>query len=64
VYFWYERQLLALDHEALSLRTLYELPEGHFGSHANVTADGEAIFTTKVEDGGLERTTTGTRRSS
>lgn len=49
-YFWRGRKLVALDLETLGERTIYEAPEGFWGSITNCTADGRFVCTCINED--------------
>lgn len=49
-YFCYGRQIVALDLESLTLKTLWEIPEGFVYSMLNCTADGKYICTSIFED--------------
>ena len=49
-YFWYGRQVMALDLETLALRPLWELPTGFRRSMLNATADGRFVCCGMFED--------------
>jgi len=49
-YFWYGRELVALDLDTLAMRTLYELPDGYLCNMTNCTADGRYVCTGIFED--------------
>ena len=49
-YFWYDRQVVALDLESLESRTLWEMPEGFVRSMLNCTADGRYVCAGIFED--------------
>lgn len=49
-YFWYARNLVALDLDALETRTLWTMPEGFVHSQINCTADGEHVCGSIFED--------------
>ncbi len=49
-YWWYGRELLAVDLRSLAERTLYEVPQDCFGGLLACTADGQSVCTTIVQD--------------
>ena len=49
-YFWYDRQIIALDLMLLESRTLWEMPEGFVPSMLNCTADGRYVCDGIFED--------------
>jgi oligogalacturonide lyase len=49
-YFWYDRQLIALDLQSLDMRALWEMPEGFMRSMINCTADGRYVCAGIFED--------------
>jgi oligogalacturonide lyase len=50
VYFWHDRELVALDLRSLEERRLYRAPDGFRPGITNVTADGNFVCTGLVED--------------
>jgi oligogalacturonide lyase len=50
VYFWHERNLIALDLDTLAERALFRLPDGYAFNMTNVTADGAYVCTGIYED--------------
>lgn len=50
VYFWYDRQIIALELEPLEMRTLWQMPEGFMRSMLNCTADGKYVCAGIFED--------------
>ncbi|RKY03352.1 oligogalacturonide lyase [Candidatus Poribacteria bacterium] len=49
-YFWYGRELVALDLRTLEMKTLWEIPEGFRRSMLNCTADGRFVCAGIFED--------------
>jgi len=49
-YFWYGRQIVALELESLEIRPLWEMPEGFCRSMLNCTADGRFVCAGMFED--------------
>jgi oligogalacturonide lyase len=54
-YFWHEDSLVVIDLDSLSLRVLWESPDGYDSSMTNVTADGAYVCTSITERPGVDR---------
>jgi oligogalacturonide lyase len=54
-YFWQEEALVAIDLDSLSLRVLWESPDGYDSSMTNVTADGAYVCTSITERPDVDR---------
>ncbi len=50
VYFWHQRNLIALDLKTLAQRPIYRLPDGFSNNMTNVSADGSVVLTGIYED--------------
>lgn len=49
-YFWYDRDMVALDLETFGLRTIFTMPEGFVPSQLDCTADGAQVVASYFED--------------